>query len=89
VGARGIDKKFEGKEIGGFIDFSKAFDRVWRKGLWYKMYTKGVVGKMWRMLQVWYEGSAVKAEWREVETGWMDIDVGVRQAEWVVIHCVR
>jgi hypothetical protein len=31
----------------------------------------------------------VKAEWREVETGWMDIDVGVRQAEWVVIHCVR
>ena len=75
----GIIRNLEGKKFVGFVDFSKAFDRVWRDGLWYKLYTKGVAGKMWRMVQLWYEGSAVKAEWREVETEWMEVDVGVRQ----------
>jgi hypothetical protein len=63
----------------GFIDFKKAFDRVWREGLWWKLEQKGVKGKMWRMIQRWYEGSEVKAEWMGAETGWMKIDLGVRQ----------
>ena len=63
----------------GFVDFKKAFDRVWREGLWYKMDAKGVKGKMLRMIKRWYEGSEVKAEWMGAETGWMDVDIGVRQ----------
>ena len=69
----------KGKKYVGFIDFSKAFDRVWREGLWYKLYEKGVKGKMWRMIQEWYKDSAVKAEWRGVKTGWIGVEEGVRQ----------
>ena len=31
------------------------------------------------MIPLWYEDSKIRAEWRGVETEWMDVDVGVRQ----------
>eukprot|EP00732_Lithocolla_globosa_P001599 Lithocolla_globosa_v1_NODE_818_length_3236_cov_18.549026.p3 type:complete len:255 gc:universal NODE_818_length_3236_cov_18.549026:2343-3107(+) len=68
-----------GRTYAGFLDFSKAFDSVWREGLWKKLYEKGVKGKMLRMIQMWYEGSKTKVEWLGVETDWMDVEVGVKQ----------
>ena len=38
-----------------FIDIQKAYDRVWRDGLWDKLHEYGVKGKMWRMLRNMYE----------------------------------
>ena len=33
-----------------FLDIKKAYDVVWREGLFYKLKAKGVKGKMWRVL---------------------------------------
>jgi hypothetical protein len=33
-----------------FLDMKKAYDTVWREGLFYKLKQKGVKGKMWRVL---------------------------------------
>ena len=37
-----------------FIDVKKAFDRVFRAGLWEKIADVGVKGKMWRVLKAIY-----------------------------------
>ena len=33
-----------------FIDFSKAFDSVWRMGLWMKLLSNGINGKVFRLI---------------------------------------
>ena len=33
-----------------FLDFKKAYDPVWRDGLWYKVREMGIKGKMWRVV---------------------------------------
>ena len=38
-----------------FIDVRKAYDRVWRQGLWYKMEKKGIPPRMRLMMQRMYE----------------------------------
>ena len=37
-----------------FLDVKKAYDTVWRKGLWYKMWEMGIKGKMWRVVRSLY-----------------------------------
>ena len=34
-----------------FIDVKKAYDTVWRNGLWKRMWDEGVRGKMWRVVK--------------------------------------
>ena len=34
-----------------FIDVKKAYDRVWRDGLWKRLWESGVRGKMWRVVR--------------------------------------
>jgi hypothetical protein len=62
-----------------FIDIKKAFDRVWRDGLWKGLWDEGVRGKMWRMLRAMYAvvGSSVLSP--AGETRFFGLDVGVRQ----------
>ena len=38
-----------------FIDYSKAFDSVWRKGLWYKLLKKGITGKIFDIVYNMYQ----------------------------------
>ena len=38
-----------------FIDIQKAYDKVWREALWYKLYKMGIRGKLWRVLRNIYE----------------------------------
>ena len=33
-----------------FIDFAKAFDTVWRKGLWHKLLGNEINGKMYKVI---------------------------------------
>ena len=41
----------EGKKTYAFfLDVQKAYDTVWRNGLWVKMCELGVRGKMWRVM---------------------------------------
>ena len=37
-----------------FIDVKKAYDTVWRNGLWRRLWEEGVRGKMWRVIKGMY-----------------------------------
>ena len=37
----------------------KAYDTVWRDGLWYKLWDFGVKGRMWRVIKKMYGSSRV------------------------------
>ena len=73
-------RKWEGKSTYcAFIDVKKAYDRVWRDGLWKRLWDTGVQGKMW---------SVIKNMYREVKscvmvdgehTSWFETLMGVRQ----------
>ena len=45
-----------------FIDIKKAYDTVWRKGLWKCLWDKGIRGKMWRVINDFYRASRCKIE---------------------------
>jgi hypothetical protein len=38
-----------------FIDFEKAFDKIWREGLWYKLLINNINGKMLNVIQNIYK----------------------------------
>ena len=40
-----------------FLDVQKAYDTVWRNGLWVKLWDLGVRGRMWRVIKRMYEAS--------------------------------
>ena len=59
-----------------FLDIKKAYDTVFREGLWRRLWEVGVKGKMWRVLKNIYskvESSVVvnakRGEWFELHTG--------------------
>jgi exonuclease III len=48
-------RRREGKETFLlFVDFRKAFDTVWHKGLWQQLWKNGVKGKAWRIIRSLY-----------------------------------
>ncbi len=44
-----------------FLDVKKAYDTVWHDGLFYKLYHKGVRGKLWRVVRGMYTMGASHA----------------------------
>jgi hypothetical protein len=62
-----------------FIDITKAYDRVWRDGLWYKLLQSGIKNKMWRILRKIYAHVESCVLLGESRTEWFDIEVGLRQ----------
>ena len=40
-----------------FLDIQKAYDTVWRNGLWVKLWDMRVKGKIWRVIKEMYESS--------------------------------
>ena len=62
-----------------FLDLSKAFDSVWRDGLWHKLWEMGVRGKMWRMLRCLYSRVSSCVNVNGERSEWFDVSVGVRQ----------
>ena len=74
-------RRGEDKVYAGFLDISKAYDSVWRKGMSYRLWKYGVRGKMWRVLKSLYSrcevGVRVGGEVRSNE--WYEEVVGLRQ----------
>ena len=62
-----------------FIDIRKAYDRVFRDGLWKKMWDVNIRGRMWRVIVGMYNKVESCVRVNGVRTSWFDIDVGVRQ----------
>ena len=66
-----------------FIDFKKAFDRVWHEALWASMNKFNISGKLIETIQRLYE-HAVSAVLVQGTTGeWFHTSVGVRQG-WLI-----
>ena len=62
-----------------FIDLKKAFDRVWRKGLWKALWEEGIRGKMWNVIKSLYKSTKSKIILGQEETEFFEIEAGVRQ----------
>jgi len=62
-----------------FVDLKKAYDRVFRAGLWEKLHKSGVRGRMWRALVKAYDvvRSAVRVDGQC--TDYFDVNIGLRQ----------
>ena len=62
-----------------FIDIRKAYDRIWRDGLWLNMHQVGIQGKLWRIIKNLYQSVQSKVLLNNSHTDWFNIGVGVRQ----------
>ena len=62
-----------------FIDIKKAYDTVWRKGLWKCLWDKGIRGKMWRVLKDFYRATRCKIRVGKGVTEEFSVEKGVKQ----------
>ena len=70
-----------GRLFCAFIDYKKAFDSIYRNGLWYKLYRLGVNGKLLRIVRDMY--SKVKARVKHCNTysEMFECAIGLKQGE--------
>ena len=64
-----------------FADFEKAFDKVWRNGLWSKLLLNNINGKMYNVIFNMYSGIKSRICYNGEKTNYFDCNVGVRQGE--------
>ena len=62
-----------------FLDIKRAYDVVWRDGLWDRLWSCGVKGRLWRVVQKLYEKTVSCVVVEDQKTEWKRSDVGVRQ----------
>lgn len=64
-----------------FIDFEKAFDKVWRNGLWNKMLLNQINGKMYSIIYNMYQGIKSNILFNGQNSAFFACDIGLRQGE--------
>ena len=64
-----------------FIDFSKAFDSVWRVGLWSKLLKNDINGKFFRIIYNMYQGIKSCISFNGNQSSFFQSFRGVRQGE--------
>ena len=62
-----------------FLDLDKAYDRVWRTGLWEALKQYGVEGRLLKAVQGLYKDSEATVKVGEEMTDWFEVQRGVRQ----------
>ena len=62
-----------------FVDFSKAFDTVWRKGLLYKLILNGLSYKFIKLIESMYQGIKCSVKLSNGTTPLFNSYVGLRQ----------
>ena len=78
-----IYKAFDGSaplEVRGiFLDISKAFDKVWHKGLLHKLKCYGVEGNLYNMLAIFLKERKQRVVLNGQNSSWRDVKAGVPQ----------
>jgi hypothetical protein len=74
-----LQKKKRKNTYLAFLDLSKAFDRVWREGLFYLLWQNGIQGKCWRLLWSLYKEVNNRVLFGNYESDWFSQDYGVKQ----------
>lgn len=69
------------KTFCSFIDFSKAFDSVWRVGLWSKLLKNNINGKFFRIILNMYNGIKSCVSFNGDQSGFFHCLRGVQQGE--------
>ena len=64
-----------------FVDFSKAFDSVWRVGLWIKLLSNGINGKIFRLIYNMYQNLKSCVSFNGEISSFFQSSRGVRQGE--------
>ena len=62
-----------------FLDMRKAYDTVWKKGLWRRMWEIGIKGKMWRVVRNLYQSVQSCVLVNDERTDWFPVNRGLRQ----------
>ena len=62
-----------------FVDFRKAFDTVWRSGLWKRLWDSGIQGKAWRVVRALYSNIRAAVKVGDRTSRFVDVLQGVRQ----------
>ena len=62
-----------------FLDLSKAFDRVWHKGLLYKLECSGISGKLLTLLRSFLINRQQRVVLNGKNSGWLTVTSGVPQ----------
>jgi hypothetical protein len=75
-----LNRRLEGKRTYCFfLDLKKAFDTVWRDGLWCKLWDCGIKGKAWRVIRDIYGHTESSVLVDGELSRWFSIAKGVRQ----------
>ena len=64
-----------------FIDFEKAFDKVWRYGLFYKLLLNNINGKMYNVILEMYTNIKSCISYNNQTSEYFKCEIGVRQGE--------
>ena len=62
-----------------FLDVQKAYDTVWRDGLWLKLWDMGVKGRMWHVIKKMYEASRSTVLLEGEKSAMFSVEQGVAQ----------
>ena len=77
TGLKALD---EGKEVRAiFCDISKAFDRVWHKGLLYNLQTVGITGHLFQWFTDYLNNRKQRVVLPGVFSHWTDLKAGMPQ----------
>jgi exonuclease III len=64
-----------------FIDIKKAYDKVWRDGLWLRLADSGIKGKLWRVIRGLYASTESSVFVEGKDSDLFNLDLGVRQGD--------
>ena len=74
-------RHYKKKLFCAFIDFEKAFDTVWREGLWHKLILNNINGKMYQIIVNMYQNIKSRIIFNGNTTDFFKCEIGVRQGE--------
>ena len=64
---------------GGFLDISKAFDKVWHQGLHYKLRQNGISGELLNILTDFLDNRTQRVILNGQYSSWAKVEAGVPQ----------